>query len=281
MSRRKRHGWRRVINGVTVSTFFIVVFLAAPLYWLIISSFKPPSALGASPPQYWPNPWSGGNYSQAFKQYDFGVYFRNSLIVTLVATALVLILGTGAGYALGRLPMRGKFSLMVTLLMISLFPEIAVIAPLYTLLKNLGWLNTYQALIIPYTAFFLPFAIWILRNYMLGIPKEMEETARIDGAGPLRTVWTIILPMALPGVFTAGIFTFTAAWTEFLMALTFNIANNYKTIPVGIATFGSAQYIPYGTIFAASVVAVIPIGILVFIFRKFVISGLTSGAVKG
>ncbi len=163
-----------------------------------------------------------------------------------------------AGYALGRLPMRGKFTLMVTLLMISLFPEIAVIAPLYTLLKDLGWLDSYQALIIPYMAFFLPFAIWIMRNYMLGIPKEMEETARIDGAGPIRTVWSIILPMALPGVFTAGIFTFTACWTEFLMALTFNIANNYKTIPVGIATFGSAQYVPYGTIFAASVVAVVP-----------------------
>jgi multiple sugar transport system permease protein len=278
---RRKHGWHRVFNGVNLSTFFVVLFVGLPLYWLIISSFKEPPALGASPPQYWPNPWTGANYSQAFKQYDFGSYFLHSVVVTLVATALVLFLGTMAGYALGRLPMRGKFSLMVTLLMISLFPEIAVIAPLYTLLKDLGWLNSYQALIIPYTAFFLPFAIWILRNYMLGIPKEMEETARIDGAGPIRTVWTIILPMALPGVFTAGIFTFTAAWTEFLMALTFNIANNYKMIPVGIATFGSAQYIPYGTIFAASVVAVIPIGILVFIFRRFVISGLTSGAVKG
>ena len=281
MRRRKRHGWRRVINGVSISTFVIVVLLAAPLYWLIISSFKTPEAMGDSPPQFFPNPVSGANYSQAFKQYDFGVYFRNSLIVTLVATALVLILGTGAGYALGRLPMRGKFSLMVTLLMISLFPEIAVIAPLYTLLKDLGWLNTYQALIIPYTAFFLPFAIWILRNYMLGIPKEMEETARIDGAGPLRTVWTIILPMALPGLFTAGIFCFTACWTEFLMALTFNSANNYRTIPVGIAEYGGNFQVPYGTIFAASVVAVVPIGILVFIFRRFVISGQTSGAVKG
>ena len=149
-----------------------------------------------------------------------------------------------AGYALGRLPMRGKFTLMVTLLMISSFPEIALIAPLYTLLKTLGWLDSYQALIIPYTAFFLPFAIWIMRNYMLGIPKEMEETGRIDGAGPIRTVWSIILPMALPGVFTAAIFTFTACWTEFLMALTFNIANNYKTIPVGIATFGTAAVHP-------------------------------------
>jgi multiple sugar transport system permease protein len=279
--RRQKHGWRRVINGVNLSALLVVLFVGLPLYWLVISSFKTPAALGDSPPQYWPNPWTAGNYSQAFKQYDFGIYFRNSLIVTLCATALVLILSTMAGYALGRLPMRGKFSLMVTLLMISLFPEIAVIAPLYTLLKNLGWLDSYQALIIPYTAFFLPFAIWIMRNYMLGIPKEMEETARIDGAGPIRTVWSIILPMALPGVFTAGIFTFTAAWTEFLMALTFNIADNYKTIPVGIATFGTATESPFATIFAASVVAVIPIGILVFIFRRFVISGLTSGAVKG
>jgi multiple sugar transport system permease protein len=281
MGARTRRGWRKVINGVNLSAFIVVLFIGLPLYWLIISSFKTPAVLGASPPQYWPNPWSGANYSQAFNQYNFGQYFINSVIVTIVATALVLIFATMAGYALGRLPMRGKFTLMVTLLIISLFPEIAVIAPLYTLLKDLGWLNSYQALIVPYVAFNLPFAIWILRNYMLGIPKEMEETGRIDGAGPLRTVWSIILPMALPGLFTAGIFCFTACWTEFLMALTFNSADNYKTIPVGVATFGTALEVPYGTIFAASVVAVVPIGILVFIFRKNIISGLTSGAVKG
>jgi multiple sugar transport system permease protein len=281
MRNRKRKGWHRIINGVNISTLVVVIFVAAPLYWLIASSFKTPSNMGASPPQYFPNPVSTQNYHDAFVTYNFGIYFRNSLIVTLVATALVLVIGTMAGYALGRLPMRGKFTLMVTLLIISVFPAIAVIAPLYVLEKNLGWLNSYQALIIPYTAFNLPFAIWILRNYMLGIPKEMEETGRIDGAGPIRTLWTIILPMALPGVFTAGIFCFTACWTEFLMALTFNISNSYRTIPVGIAEFGTVFTVPYGTIFAASVVAVVPIGILVFIFRKFVISGLTSGAVKG
>jgi len=279
MGARTRRGWRKVINGVNFSAFVVVLFIGLPLYWLIISSFKTPPALGNSPPQYWPNPWSGANYAQAFNQYDFGQYFINSVIVTIVATALVLIFGTLAGYALGRLPMRGKFTLMVTLLIISVFPAIAVVAPLYLLLRNLGWLNSYQGLILVYTAFNLPFAIWILRNYMLGIPKEMEETARVDGAGPLRTVWSVILPMALPGVFTAGIFCFTACWTEFLMALTFNI--NLKTIPVGVATFGTALEVPYGTIFAASVVAVVPIGILAFIFRKNIISGLTSGAVKG
>jgi multiple sugar transport system permease protein len=281
MGGRKRTGWHRVINGVNIATFFVVLFIGLPLYWLIASSFKTPEGMGADPPQLFPSPISGSEYAAAFKGYDFGIYFRNSLIVTIIATALVLVLGTLAGYALGRSPMRGKFPLMVTLLMISVFPEIALIAPLYLILRNLGWLNSYQALIIPYTAFNLPFAIWILRNYFLNIPKEMEETGRIDGASPLRTVWSIVLPQALPGVFTAGIFCFTACWTEFLMALTFNDNNNFRTIPVGISEFGTIDVTPYGAIFAASVVAVVPIGILVFIFRKFVISGLTSGAVKG
>jgi multiple sugar transport system permease protein len=279
MRNRKRVGWHRYINGITISTFVTVIFIILPLYWLIASSFKSPNDVGTT--QLFPSPISGANYSNAFVGYDFGIYFRNSLIVSVIATALVLFLGTLAGYALGRLPMRGKFSTMVILLIISVFPEVAVIAPLYLLERNLHLLNSYPALILPYTAFFLPFAIWILRNYMLGIPREMEETGRIDGAGALRTVWTIILPQALPGLFTAGIFTFTACWTEFLMALTFDNSNNYRTIPVGIADFGGNFQVPYGTIFAASVVAVVPIGILVFIFRKFVISGLTSGAVKG
>jgi multiple sugar transport system permease protein len=279
MRNRKRVGWHRYINGVVISTIVTALFILLPLYWLIASSFKAPNDVGTT--QLFPNPISGANYSNAFVGFDFGIYFRNSLVVTIIATALVLFLGTLAGYALGRLPMRGKFTTLVILLMISVFPEVAVIAPLFLLMKEIGWLNSYQALILPYTAFNLPFAIWILRNYMLGIPKEMEETGRIDGAGALRTVWTIILPQALPGLFTAGIFCFTACWTEFLMALTFNDSNNFRTIPVGIADFGGNFQVPYGTIFAASVVAVVPIGILVFVFRKFVISGLTSGAVKG
>jgi multiple sugar transport system permease protein len=170
---------------------------------------------------------------------------------------------------------------MVGLLMISVFPAIAVIAPLFLLMKTIGWLNSYQALIVPYTAFNLPFAIWIMRNYMLGIPKEMEETGRIDGAGPIKTLWAIVLPQAKPGLFTAAIFTFTACWTEFLMALSFNSDNDFRTIPVGTALFGSPFTIPYGTIFAASMVAVVPIAALVLIFRKSVVSGLTAGAVKG
>jgi trehalose/maltose transport system permease protein len=281
MRNRPRHGWHRVINGVNVSTFLVVIFILLPLYWMVATAFKTRANVNVTPPQYFPHPISGQGFSDAFAHSNFARYIINSVIVAVLATVLVLALGTLAGYAMGRLPMRGRFTLLVMLLMISVFPPIAVVVPLYVVLRDIGWLNSYQALIIPYTAFYLPFAIWILRNYFLAIPREMEESARIDGASPLRTVWTVILPQAWPGVFTAGIFTFTACWTEFLMALSFNPVDQYRMIPVGIALFGGQFVTPYGTLFAASVVAVVPIAILAFVFRRRVVAGLTAGAVKG
>ncbi|PSR24409.1 MAG: sugar ABC transporter permease [Sulfobacillus benefaciens] len=278
---KMRRRARRTQMIATLWSIVIALFMLAPLYWLVTTSFKTPSEIGASPPTVVPNPVSLHNYARAFTYYHFQVYMRNSVIVSVGATILVLALGSMAGYSLGRLPVRGKHSILVALLMISVFPEIAVISPLFMLMRTLGWLNSYQALIIPYTAFNLPFAIWILRNYFLVIPREMEEVARIDGASALRTLVQIILPQATPGLFTAGVFTFTAAWTEFLMALTFNSSPEFRTIPVGIALFGAQFVIPYGTIFAASTAAVVPIGILVLVFRRSVVSGLTQGAVKG
>ncbi len=281
MRYRRRRGIAKVANPLYASVFAVAVFVLLPIYWLVASSFKTPVNIGSSPPQYFPDPISLTNYTSAFVHYGFGRYFINSVVVTVGSTFLVLAIGSLAGYAMGRLPLRGKVPVLVTLLVISVFPEIAVVSPLYLLMRDLGWLGSYQALIVPYTAFNLPFAIWILRNYFMVIPKEMEETSRIDGASTLRTFWSVILPQALPGLFTAGVFTFTACWTEFLMALTFDNTNSFRTIPVGIALFGSPNVVPYGTIFAASVVAVVPVGVLVLVFRKFVVSGLTAGAVKG
>ncbi|MHB8262676.1 MAG: carbohydrate ABC transporter permease [Acidimicrobiales bacterium] len=283
MTERRRHrsAWRRWINGVNIATLAIVIIIVAPIYWMLASSLKPPLAIARAPSSALPSPFTVSNYYHAFVHYDFGIYIRNSVIVASVATILVLGLGTFAGYALGRLPMRGKFHILLTLLMISVFPEIAVIAPLFLIMRELGWLNSFQALIVPYTAFNLPFAIWILRNYFLRIPKEMEEVSEIDGASPSRTLLRVVLPQATPGLFTAGVFTFTACWSEFLMALSFNTEPSFRTIPVGIALFGTEFITPYGTLFAASIVATLPIAILVLIFRKSVVSGLTSGAVKG
>lgn len=267
--------------GLAVASALTVLFVVAPLYWMIATSFKTVGNVSAATPQWFPNPISFENYLNAFLGNPFGLYILNSVIVSVSATVLVLGFGVGAGYALGRLPMRGKNVIMILLLMISVFPAIAVIAPLYLMMREVGWLNSYQALIVPYTAFNLPFAIWILRNYFQEIPAELEETARIDGASPLRTVWSVVLPMSLPGVFTAGIFCFTACWTEFLMALSFNSSDAFRTIPVGVALFGSPHTTPYGTLFAASTVAVLPIAVLVLVFRRSVVSGLTAGAVKG
>ena len=265
--------------GTNIAALCIAAFVALPLYWMVASSFKGQADItsAAAVP---PHPTTA-NYGNAFSNYNFGQYLENSAIVAVATTAIVLALGTFAGYALARLPMRGKTTIMTVLLMISLFPTIAVVAPLYLLLRDIGWLNSYQGLVLAYTALMLPFAIWILRNFFLTIPTAMEESARVDGAGPVRTVLQVILPQALPGVFTAGVFTFVAAWTEFIIALTLNNEDRYRTIAVGIALFGGQFTTPYGTIFAASAVAMLPIALLVLVFRRAVVSGLTAGAVKG
>lgn len=275
----KRRG--RLLNGTNLAALLIAAFCLAPLYWMFSTSLKPDIEVGANPPTPWPQHPTLDNYHTAFSKFNFGQYILNSVIVSVLATVLVLVLGSMAGYAFGRLPVRGKFPIMVSLLMISLFPTIALAAPLYLLLRDIGWLNSHQGLILVYTAFNLPFAIWILRNYFLSIPKDMEEVAWLDGASPMRTLVSVILPQAKPGLFTAGIFTFVACWTEFLLALTFNNTDNSRTIPVGIALFSGAHNIPFDTIFAASTVSVLPIAILVLIFRRAVVAGLTAGAVKG
>ncbi|MGN6759810.1 MAG: carbohydrate ABC transporter permease [Leifsonia sp.] len=267
--------------GIAIGTTLLVIFILAPIYWMLATSLKSDAALSAKPPQLVPLPINFQNYVTAFAKYSFGTFFLSSVIVSVASTILVLALGTFAGYALARLPLRGKFPMLVALLMISVFPAVALLAPLYLIMRNIGWLNSYQALIVPYTALHLPFAIWILRNYFLAVPREIEESATVDGASTFRTLLSVVLPTVLPGVFTAGVFSFTACWTEFLMALTFNSDNTFRTIPVGIALFGTEYTTPYGVIFAASAVAVVPITILVFVFRKSVVSGLTSGAIKG
>lgn len=281
MRNRTRKGWRKYVNTINISAVLIALLTALPIYWLFASSFKPTGELGALPPSILPQDPTLDHYREAFGQYSFSTYMLNSVLIASVTTAVVLALALFSGYALARMPVRGKAPLLVGLLVISVFPTIAVLTPLYLLERSLGMLNSYHGLILPYIAFNLPFAVWIMRNYLKDLPFELEESARMDGASSTRTVLSIILPAARPGLFTAGIFTFTASFTEFLMAMTFNSEDSFRTVPVGIALFGSEFDIPYGTIFAASVIAILPIAILVLVFRKSVVSGMTAGAVKG
>lgn len=277
---RRRSGWRRYINLVNVGAVVIAVLTALPLYWMAASSFKTQGDVTTYPPSLFPSTLTVENYTDAFDNRIL-LYLGNSVIISVVSTAIVLGLALFAGYGLARPAIRGRHVIMTVLLMLSVFPIIAVLTPIYLIERSVGLLNSYPGLIIPYVAFNLPFAIWIMRNYLQRIPASIEEASEIDGAGPLGTLMRVILPMSAPGMFTVGVFTFTATWSEFLMALTINSSDSFRTIPVGLALFGGEYSIPYGTIFAASMIATIPIVILVLVFRRSVVSGLTSGAVKG
>ncbi|KIL42500.1 sugar ABC transporter permease [Gordoniibacillus kamchatkensis] len=271
--------WRTGLRYVILILFLGIILL--PMIWMVITSFKPDLELGLYPPSLVPQSWTGDHYMEAFQKYNFGIYIRNSVIISVISTTLVIILSSLAAFAIALLPVRGKTIIMMALLIISMFPAVAVVTPLYMLLRTLGWLNSFQALIIPYTAFNLPFAIWILRNYFAELPKDLFEAARVDGATVLQTFYQIFVPLTRPGLFTATVFTFISTWTEFFMALVFNQSKEMRTIPVGIALFNGQFYIPYGTIFAGSIVAILPIILITIVFRKWVVSGLTSGAVKG
>ena len=271
--------YQRII-GYVVLIFFLVVILL-PFYWMFVTSFEPNSDISAYPPAYFPHHWTLSHYEEAFGQFHFGRYILNSVIVSITSTFFVLLFGSMAGFAIARLPIKAKQPMLILLLIISVFPPLVVITPLYMLLRDVGWLDSYQALVIPYTAFNLPFAIWILRNYFLQVPGALFEAAKMDGASVFMSYWRIFLPLTTPGLFTAAVFTFVACWTEFFMALVFNPDNTMRTIPVGIALFSGQYTVPYGTIFAGSVVSIVPIVILVVIFRRWIVSGLTQGAVKG
>jgi multiple sugar transport system permease protein len=257
-----------------------ILFLL-PVLWLVITGVTPPRGLGKFPPDLLPWPPSMTNFQRAFGENDFLGFLINTVIVGAVTTLLVLVLGIPAAYALARTAMRGKAAILIGLVTISMFPPIGVIPPLYVALRTIGWLNSYQALIVPYLAFNLPFAIWILRNTFREIPEEIEQAGEIDGAPMWRIIVQLVVPQAVPGIFVAGIFTFVACSTEFLMALSFNSNSDVQTVPVGIALFGGQFEMPYGTIFAASAASLLPLVILVLVFGRWIVSGLSQGSMKG
>jgi multiple sugar transport system permease protein len=191
-----------------------------------------------------------------------------------------LLFGAVAAFALARLEIRGRFGILGFILAVSMFPQIAIVAPLYMLASQLGWLDTYRVLIVVYLALGLPLVIWVLFGYFRTIPQSIDEAARIDGARPMAIFFLITLPMSLPGVVTTGLLSFIAAWNEFMFALAFTSDINHQTVPVGIANFTDVHYIPWGDIAAASVVVTLPLVVLVLVFERHIIAGLTGGAIK-
>lgn len=274
--RQRAAGWGANTAGIAVGVLFLL-----PVAWLAVSAFKPVRDLGSFPPTLVPLPPTTDNFSAAFVDNNFAPFLLNSLIVGVLTTIIVVCLGLPAAYGLSRTNMRGRGPILTGLLIVSVFPVIATIPSLYVVLRSLDWLNSYQALVVPYVAFNLPLAIWTMRNSLLPISPQMEEAAEMDGASTFRTITQIIVPQALPGIFVAAVLTFVACWQEFLMALSFNSNAAFQTAPVGIALFGGAFQLPYGTIFAASLVGLAPVLILVIALRRWVVDGLSTGSVKG
>jgi multiple sugar transport system permease protein len=259
----------------------IVVFCLLPFYWLVNISLKTGSDLSGSdivPP----NP-SLDNYQSIFESSSFTKALRNSAIVSLVTTFLGIVVGSFAAYALARLRMRGKAILLAVVLSITTFPQIAIAAPLFRLWADIGLYNTLIGLVIPYLTFALPLSIYILVSFFREIPKDLEEAALVDGATHFEAFRKVVVPLAAPGLATTAILTFIAAWNEFLLATTLTTSPSARTTPVAISQFtGSSQFeVPLGTQSAASVVISIPLIILVLLFQKRIVAGLTAGAVKG
>jgi multiple sugar transport system permease protein len=264
-----------------VCVFAIVVFCLLPFYWLVNISLKTGPDLSTSdiiPP----NP-SLENYKSIFQNSSFTRALANSAIVSLSTTFIGVVVGSFAAYALARLKMRGKYLLLGIVLSITTFPQIAIAAPLFKLWSDVGLYNTLIGLIIPYLTFALPLSIYILVSFFREIPKDLEEAALVDGATNFEAFRKVVVPLAAPGLATTAILTFIAAWNEFLLATTLTSSTTARTVPVAISQFtGSSQFeVPLGTQSAASVVISIPLIVLVLLFQKRIVAGLTAGAVKG
>jgi multiple sugar transport system permease protein len=272
-------GWRRSL-ALQLAGLLIAAWSLGPFLWQISTSFQADSELMASPPHLWPSPATLEHFFNVFVVKNFHRYILNSVIVAGTTTLLCLLFGLFGAYALARFDVRGRFGVLGVILSISMFPQIAIVAPLYLIMTRLELLDTYTGLIVVYLALGLPLVIWVLFGYLHSVPHELDEAAKIDGAGPLRILFRIILPMALPGIVTTGLLAFIAAWNEFMFALAFTSTIDHQTIPVGIANFQNLYYVPWGDLAAASVVVTLPLVLLVLFFQRRIIAGLTQGAVK-
>lgn len=259
----------------------IVIVAVFPFYYAILTSFKYGTALFQV--DYWPTSFSLANYSSVLTQGNFVRSLGNSLLVAIVVVAVSLMLAITAAFAFSRVRFRGRSLLMLTILSVSMFPQIAVLAGLFELIRWGGIFNTPPALIFSYMIFTLPFTVWVLTAFMRDLPVELEEAAIMDGATPWIIVTRVFMPLMWPALVTTGLLAFIAAWNEFLFALTFTSSDAQRTVPVAIALLsGSTEFeVPWGNIMAASVIVTVPLVVLVLIFQRRIISGLTAGGVKG
>ena len=272
------------VGGKIGKVIFFVIFMVIvifPFYYLIISAVKDPRDISMMPTELWTSRFYLDFFENAFIDHNLMVYLKNSVIVSLGAMALTIVIAFPAAYAFARIKFKFKKFWRNFILISNMFPIIAVVTPMFVIFRNMGLLNTYWGLIIPSVIITLPMAIWTLIAFINTLPYDLEEAAQIDGCTRFQSVIKVILPLAAPGIFTTAIIAFITAWNEFMFSLVLVTRDSMRTVPVAISLFPGQYTVPWGDMAAASVVATVPIVIVVLICQKKIVSGLTSGAVKG
>lgn len=269
--------------ALPLSVVLIVIFCLAPALWQLLTSFKTNEAIAAIPTVYFPTELTLEHYRNLFERRPFLNYMLNSFVVASLSTVLALGLGAPAAYALARLRLQGERILLALTLIVTLFPPILLFLGLLNVVQALNLGNNYLALILPYAAINLPLTILVMRSFFQQLPRDLEDSAKVDGYSTVGLLVRIVLPLTLPALATTGILAFITAWNEFIFALTFITEESMKTIPVAASQLGGASLfeIPYGPIAAATVLGTLPLVLLVLFFQRQIIRGLTSGAVKG
>ena len=266
---------RALAAGIVVINGFF------PALWILLTSLKTEAELVAKPISYWPHNPTLQNYVQAFTDQPLLRYLGNSALVAVGSTVVSLGVAALAAYAIARLNLRRRQLILTCIVASSMFPLVTLLVPIFETLRTLGLLNTYTALIIPYTVLNLPVCTLVLVSFFQSIPKDLENAAMIDGCTRLGALWRVVVPLAAPGVFTAGILAFVNAWDEFLLALSLNASAGMRTLPVGITLYQGEFSFPWPIISAALIVAIVPVAVLIALFQERVVGGLTQGGLKG
>ncbi|MBG0564202.1 carbohydrate ABC transporter permease [Actinoplanes aureus] len=272
---------RQVQIAWVVGAILVILYAIIPVFWIVSLSFKEGDDITNK--SFLPTVWSWANYRTVFASDLFTTALRNSVGMALIATTISVILATLAAYAISRLEFPGKRLVLGVALAITVFPVIAIATPLFNLWRNIGLYDTWLGLIIPYLSYSLPLAVYVLAAFFREIPWEMEQAAQVDGATAWQAFRRVIVPLAAPGVFTAAILTFFAVWNDFVFGITLTSSEAARPVPAALAFFqGASQFSqPTAPIAAAAVVVTIPVVILVLLFQRKIVAGLTSGAVKG
>lgn len=277
LARNQQHEGRLRTLGAHLVLLHFVVLTLLPLAWILDIALSPGNALGGT----LGGPYTGEHFSNMLGSESFWLWMRNSLIVSLGTTLLGLVVAIPAGYAFSRYRFTGRDASMFAFLLVQMFPGIIILVPYFLVMKTLGLLNSHLGLILAYCVTALPLCVWMLKGFFDTVPRELEEAALLDGCNQVQVFTKVVLPLSLPAVAVTALFSFLAAWNEFLLALTFNTSNDMYTLPVGLASMISTTGQAWGDFAAASLLVSLPVALLFLFFQKFLIEGLSAGGVKG